>query len=186
MFKTLTRALLIGSSMTLTFGCADENLYQFGLRGKWQLETRQLPDGTVLAPPSVGGHYEWYPTGKTKAHVTASISLGEDQILVSGYIYSFQSEDVVAQSFTRREYLNIGGGYGATPGKTHGSSDVSTAGQVVTSGSRVTLELANGPAQIYEDISAEGFDSVFFKVRFEDGTTDTWRRFADQPGVLPK
>ena len=39
MFKTLTRALLIGLSMTLTFGCADENLYQFGLRGKWQLET---------------------------------------------------------------------------------------------------------------------------------------------------
>ena len=92
----------------------------------------------------------------------------------------------MAQPFTRREYLNIGGGYGASPGKTHGSSDVSTAGQVVTSGSRVTLELANGPAQIYEDISAEGFDSVFFKVRFEDGTIDTWRRFADQPGVLPK
>jgi hypothetical protein len=186
MFKNMTRALIIGSSMTLTFGCADENLYQFGLRGKWQLESRQLPDGTVLEPPSVSGHYEWYPTGKTTAHVTASISLGPDRILVSGYTYSFQSADMAAQSFTRREYLNIGGGYGTSPGKTHGSSDVETAGQVVTNGSRVTLEHAKGRDQVYEDISAEGFDSVFFKIRFEDGTTDTWRRFADQPGVLPK
>ena len=186
MFKTLTRALLIGSSMTLTFGCADENLYQFGLRGKWQLERRQLPDGTILAPPSVGGHYEWYPTGKTTAHVTASISLGTDRILVSGYTYSFQSENVVAQSFTRREYLNVGGGYGTSPGKTHGSPDVSTSGQVITNGSRVSLEHANGPVLVYEDINAEGFDSVFFEARFEDGTIDRWRRFADQPGVLPK
>lgn len=186
MLKTVTRALLVGSTVAMIASCADEKQYQFGLRGKWQLESRRLPDGNVLEPPAVGGHYEWYPTGKTMAHVTVSISLGPDQIQVSGYTYSFQSEAIEPQAFTRLEYLGVGGGYGTSRQTSDQSTDTPATGEMVVNGNRVTLEYANGTVQVYEDVSAAATENVVFNVSFEDGTTDTWRRFADQPGVLPK
>jgi hypothetical protein len=186
MFKTLTRALLVGLTVTLITGCADETQYQFGFRGKWRLERRQMPDGEILQPPAVSGHYEWYPTGTTTAHVTASISLGQDQIQVSGYTYSFQSEAVESQSYTLGEYLDIGGGYSTSPQEIYNAPDKTTTGDMVVNGNHVTLQSADGATQMYEDISIAAIDSVVFSVTFKDGTMDTWRRFADQLGVLPK
>ena len=186
MFKTLTRALLVGSVVSLITGCADETQHQLAFRGKWRLETRQAPDGKILQPPAVSGHYEWYPTGLTTAHVTASISQGENQIQVSGFTYSFQSEAVESQSFTRNEYLDIGGGYRSPPQETHPATGRTTTGDMVVNGNRVSFENTGGVTQVYEDISIAAIDSVVFEVTFEDGTVDTWRRFADQLGVLPK
>ncbi len=186
MFKTLTRALLVGSVVSLITGCADETQHQIAFRGKWRLESRQTPDGKILQPPAVSGHYEWYPTGLTTAHVTASISQGENQIQVSGFNYSFQSEAVESQSFTRHEYLDFGGGYGTSPQEVHIATGRNTTGNMVVSGNRVSFEDSDGATQVYEDISIAAIDSVVFIVTFEDGTKDTWRRFADQLGVLPK
>ncbi len=186
MFETLTRALLVGLAVSLIIGCADETQYQFGFRGKWQLESRRMPDGEILQPPSVSGHYEWYPTGTTTAHVTASISLGQDQIQVSGYTYGFQSEAVESQSFTQDVYLDIGGGYSTSPQETYNASDKTTTGDMVVNGNHVTLQNTDGATYVYEDISIAAIDSVVFRATFKDGTMDTWRRFADQLGVLPK
>lgn len=186
MFKTLSRALLVGSVVSLITGCADETQHQFAFRGKWRLESRQTPDGKILKPPAVSGHYEWYPTGLTTAHVTASVSQGENQIQISGLNYSFQSEAVESQSFTRNEYMDIGGGYRTSPGVTHVANDRTTTGNMVVNGNRVSFENTGGATQVYEDISVAVIDSVVFKVTFEDRTVDTWRRFADQLGVLPK
>lgn len=186
MLKTLTRALLVGSVVSLITGCADETQHQFAFRGKWRLETRQTPDGNILQPPAVSGHYEWYPTGLTTAHVTASISQGQNQIQVSGFTYSFQSEAVESQSFTRNEYMDIGGGYRSSPQETHIATGRTTTGNMVVNGNRVSFENTDSATQVYEDISIAVIDSVVFKVTFEDGTVDTWRRFADQLGVLPK
>lgn len=186
MLKTLTRALLAGSAMAMMASCADETQHQFAFRGKWRLETRQTPDGKILQPPAVSGHYEWYPTGLTTAHVTASISHGQNHIQVSGFTYGFQSEAVESQSFTRNEYMDIGGGYRTSSQEAQIASGGTTTGNVVVNGNRVSFDNSEGETQVYEDISIAVIDSVVFRVTFEDGTTDTWRRFADQPGVLPK
>lgn len=186
MFKTLTRALLAGLALSLITGCADEAQHQFAFRGKWRLETRQTPDGSILQPPAVSGHYEWYPTGLTTAHVTASISRGQNQIRVSGFTYSFQTEAVESQSFTRNEYMDIGGGYRTSPQETRAVTGRTISGDMVVNANRVSFENTDGATQVYEDISVAAIDSVVFKVTFEDGTVDTWRRFADQLGVLPK
>ncbi|MDE2889188.1 MAG: hypothetical protein OXR72_13345 [Gemmatimonadota bacterium] len=186
MFKTLTRALLVGSAAAMIASCADETQHQFAFRGKWRLESRQTPDGKILQPPAVSGHYEWYPTGLTTAHVTASISQGQNQIQVSGLNYSFQSEAVESQPFTRNEYMEIGGGYRTSPEITHIATGRITTGNMVVNGNRVSFENTDGATRVYEDISVAVIDSVVFKVTFEDGTVDTWRRFADQLGVLPK
>ena len=186
MYRTLTRALLVGLAAATIAGCADETQHQFAFRGKWRLESRQTPDGTILRPPAVSGHYEWYPTGLTTAHVTASISQGQNQIRVSGFNYSFPSEAVESQSFTRNEYMDVGGGYGTSPDVTHLATGGTTTGNMVVNGNRVSFEDADGATQVYEDISIAAIDSVVFKVTFEDGTMDTWRRFADQLGVLTK
>ncbi|MDE2999292.1 MAG: hypothetical protein OXU79_09480 [Gemmatimonadota bacterium] len=186
MFKTLTRALLVGSAIAMTAGCADETQHQFAFRGKWRLESRQTPDGKILQPPAVSGHYEWYPTGLTTAHVTASISQGQNQIRVSGFNYSFQSEAVESQSFTRNEYMDVGGGYRTSPEESHIATGRTITGNMVVNGNRVSFENTGGATQVYADISIAVIDSVVFKVNFADGTMDTWRRFADQLGVLPK
>ncbi len=186
MFKTLTPTLLFGLAVSLITGCADETQHQFAFRGKWRLESRQMPEGEILQPPAVSGHYEWYPTGTTTAHVTASISLGEDQSQISGSTYSFQSETVESQSFTLNEYMDIGGGYSTSPQETHNAPDKTTPGDMVVNGNHVSLKNADGATQVYEDISIAVIDSVVFKVTFKNGTMDTWRRFADQLGVLPK
>ncbi len=186
MVKSLTRTLLVVLAASLITGCADETQHQFAFRGKWRLERRQMPDGKILQPPAVSGHYEWYPTGLTTAHVTASISVGQDHIQVSGFTYSFQSDAVESQSFTLSEYMDVGGGYRTSSHASLNAPDYAATGDMVVNGNLVTLKYADGATQIYEDISIAVVDSVVFKVTFNDGTMDTWRRFADQLGVLPK
>ena len=46
----------------------------------------------------------------------------------------------------------------------------------------LALEL-NG---MYTDISVTGVEAATFTVTFPNGTVDTWRRAADQLGILPK
>ncbi|MBT4502361.1 MAG: hypothetical protein HOC74_31800 [Gemmatimonadetes bacterium] len=181
MLRAAGRSLLICLALALVSGCADDTKYQFGLRGKWKLEQRVLPDGAVLTPPAISGLYEWYPMTKTRAHVTASVSLGQDQILVSTYTY-----DLNESGLTRNEMVRISGGYGTTPDQTYQTPGESTDGTVSGSGNQRVLTHANGMVQTYPDVTNAGVEDATFTVKFADGTVDTWRRIVDQLGALPK
>jgi hypothetical protein len=181
MLRAAGRLLLFCLVPALVLGCTDDTKYQFGLRGKWKLEQRAQPDGTVLTPPAVSGIYEWYPMSKTRAHVTASVSPGQDQIMVSTYTY-----DLTADGFTRRELVRISGGYGTTYQPTYQTPGETTEGRLAGDGNQRTFTQADGTVQTYPDISVAGVEDATFTVRFPDGTVDTWRRIVDQLGVLPK
>jgi hypothetical protein len=181
MLKIIGRVAMLCTVLALTASCADDTKFLFGLRGKWQLESRKLPDGKVLAPPVVSGMYEWYPMSKTKAHVTASVSRGEDEIQLATYTY-----EIVQSGFTRIEHTRVGGGYTPAPQPTFETPGEATQGTIQVQGNAWTLTQADGTLQTYPDITTEGVEDATFTVTFTDGTVDSWRRTADQLGVLPK
>ncbi len=173
MLRVLNRLFLILPVFLLALGCADDTKYQDTFRGKWKLENRTLPNGEKLVPPSVNGHYEWYPTGQATAHVTASFSSDPNRIQLSGFTYTLE-----AQRFSRTEYLRIGGGYNLAYQPIQETPNKTSQGQVSTTGGKTTLENGSGTRQTYEGTA--------MIVTFSDGTVDTWTRFADQLGSLPK
>ena len=181
MLRAAGRSLLICLALALVSGCADDTKYQFGLRGKWKLEQRALPDGAVLTPPTISGLYEWYPMTKTSAHVTASVSLGQDQIQVSTYTY-----DLKGSGLTRKEFLKLSGGYGPKPDRADQAPGDLMEGSVADTGNQRIFTHPDGMVQTYPDITIAGIEDATFTVRFSDGTVDTWRRTLDQLGVLPK
>jgi|GEM_PF-1046526 hypothetical protein len=174
--------LLLG----LMLGCADDTKYQYGVRGKWKLESRALPDGQVLKPPAVTGIYEWYPTSKTSAHVTASFASGPDKIQLSGFTCTLENPLLEAQGFTKNEYLNIGGGYRLAYQPVHTAQNKSSDGRVTGDGIRVIFEHADGTHLEYGNVGNAVVEEATFTVKFKDGTVDTWRRMLDQLGALPK
>ena len=186
MSRAIQKAALLILLIALAVGCADDTKYQYGFRGKWRLESRTLPDGKVLEPPSVTGHYEWYPTSKTSAHVTASFASGRDKIQLSGFTYKFEDPLFESQDFSREDYLNIGGGYTLAYQPVYTTPNTSTTGKISRSGNEVAFESADGSIQVHADVSITVIEDATFTVTYSDGTVDKWRRFVDQRGALPK
>ena len=186
MFRAMQKAAVSLLLLALAIGCADDTKYQYGVRGKWKLESRTLPDGKVLSPPAVTGLYEWYPTSITSAHVTASFAAGPDRIQLSGLTYKFENPALESQGFSREEYLNIGGGYTLAYQPVYTTPNTSSTGKISRSGNSVTFENADGSRQVHSDVSIAVLEDATFTVTYSDGTVDKWRRFLDQLGVLPK
>ncbi len=173
-------SLLLILAVTLVSGCSDDTKHQFGLRGKWQLEQRALTGGKVLKPPIVSGLWEWYPVSITSAHITASVSVGEHQIQVSTYTLEFVGGDI-----SRTEWVRIQGGYGTSPQPTYQTPNETVKGTGSSEGNSRTLAVGKMSVN-YPDVSEAVVEDATFTVTFSDGTVDTWRRTADQLGVLPK
>ena len=186
MFRAIQKSAVPLLLLALMLGCADDTKYQYGVRGKWKLESRALPDGQVLKPPAVTGIYEWYPTSKTSAHVTASFASGPDKIQLSGFTYTLENPLLEPQGFTREEYLNIGGGYRLAYQPVHAAESKSSDGSISGDGANVTFKHTDGQHQEYENVGNAVVEDATFTVKFKDGTVDTWRRMVDQLGVLPK
>ncbi len=181
MSRAFVCAVLFAQMLLLTMGCSDDTKYQFGIRGKWRLESRKLPDGKELRPPAVTGLYEWFPIGQHRAHVTASFSASEHQIQLTESIYTLNE-----QTFTREERLRIGGGYGLTHQPTYTTPDTTFQGRIAVDGNRTTFIHADGRQQIYENITLAVTKDTYMKIIYSDHTVDTWKRITDQVGVLAK
>ncbi len=179
MLKAVIRAILIAQVVILAAGCTDATKYQFGLRGKWRLHSRKLPDGKELKPPAVTGIYEWFPLTNQKAHVTASFTGAENQIQITESIYTLND-----RTFAREEHLRIGGGYGLVHQPAYDTPNTTTQGQVAIDGNRTTFTHPDGRIQVYEDVTIAVTEDTFMRITYSDGTVDTWKRYEDQVGVL--
>ena len=98
--------------MGLGSGCADRLAsIQEGCKGTWQLATRELPDGTILRPPSVRGAICWIPIDSRKEHVTASVEIGASGQAARTFDYASSVYEVSTSAASKKRHLLIRQGY---------------------------------------------------------------------------
>ncbi len=173
MRRTPLQAVTMLLLIALVVGCSDDVKHQAEFRGKWELQVRSYPDGREVLAPNVNGLAEWFPMDKTRAHATFSFSSEVDQIQLTGAVY-----DLGGQTFTRTEYLNIGGGYGLTYQPAYETPEEESRGTRTQDGTVYKLVQSGG--EIF------AFQADTLTVTYGDGTVNTWLRTADQKGVLAK
>ena len=100
------QTLLLAAALT---GCTDQlALIQDNCRGMWRLESRQLPDGTLLKTPVIEGELCWITLDQRKAHVTLSVrtKIDRDQFDFAASVYEISSSAI-----TRNRHLLVRRGY---------------------------------------------------------------------------
>jgi hypothetical protein len=169
--KNWANALLVVMAGLAT-GCGEEVKHQEVLRGRWQLESRRLADGTELTPPQIAGVLEWFPLTESKAYATIVMSHGEEDVNFTGALYEFDGGNLV-----RDEYVRMGEGYT----KTTWSQDA------VPSRSEGTFESTEKSATLTH---ADGSRFVYLEkeltVTRSDGSVDRWTKDGDLKGMLAK
>lgn len=167
--KSWASALLCLVAITAA-GCGEKVKHQEVLRGRWDLESRKLADGSELTPPAIAGVLEWLPLAEDRAYATVVLSHGEDDVSITGALYELGSG-----SFVRNEYVRMGAGYTMTPWSSD-SIPTKSEGSYSSGIDMATLEHADGSRFLY------GKDEL--TVTRKDGGVDRWKRAADLKGLL--
>ena len=171
--KSLIRSIFLAPVfLVLVIGCGEQVKYQSTFRGSWILNSRKLPDGKVITPPSVTGLLQWFPISENQAHVIVAFTRNEESIQVLESIY--QLED---QSFEQEEFVQIGGEYAL-------EHQPKIAIERKTRQGRISQE--NGQITLTADGSKHVFNGAALTITHENGTVDSWQRSKDQKGMLTK
>ena len=96
----------------VALGCSDRLAHmQEQLAGKWELESRTLPDGTVLRKPEVSGVFSWQPIDSRKAHVTLNMLVDKGGEEPRTFDFAASKYEISTSAITRSRYLLIRQGY---------------------------------------------------------------------------
>ena len=152
--------LLIGSG--LISSCAEKNTLQDKLKGMWVLESRTLPDGTQLTPPTISGRLDWFAMNADAgtAHVSVLTTYGDTDLQVYGSHYTI----VDNAEFSQEIYLEVGGGVSKNHDKSYKSARETDAGTIDVEGTKITIKHNKGLVYV--------FDGAVLTIKHQDGTTD--------------
>lgn len=156
-------------AMGLVSGCGDRLAQmQEQLAGTWVLESRELPDGTVLLPPRISGVLAWMPIDSRKAHVTLSMLLDNEK--VPTFDYAASKYEISTSAITRSRYLLVRQGYRSSE-----ETPMSIYPKAASSKGKITLQ--GGVIRIsHERGYSEEFQGDLMVARFPDVFKDTWKR----------
>ncbi len=155
----------------LTFGCSDRlEQMQAQLAGKWELESRTLPDGTVLRKPEVSGVFSWQPIDSRKAHVTLNMLVNSGGEKPRTYDFAASKYEISTSAITRSRYLLIRQGY-----RSSFDAPITVYHKAKVEKGKITLE--DGLIRItHERGYSEEFRGDQMVASFPDVFVDNWKR----------
>ena len=102
----------VGLLAVVVSGCADRLAsMQAGCQGTWTLVSRELPDGTLLRPPSIRGTICWIPIDSRKAHVTVSVEVAANGEAPRTFDYAASVYEISTSAISRKRHLLLRQGY---------------------------------------------------------------------------
>lgn len=102
----------LGLLWMIAQGCSDRLAdMQSQMAGTWVLESRQLPDGSLLRPPRISGALSWVPMDSRKAHVTLNLTVDAEGDSPRTFNYAASTYEISTSAITRKRYLLIRQGY---------------------------------------------------------------------------
>ena len=152
--------LLVGAG--LTSGCAGKDKWQDKMKGMWVLESRTLPDGSRMTPPSISGRFEWFPmdVDARTAHVSVLTTYGDTDLQVHGSHYDLDDYT----RFSQESYLEVGGGINKTHDKSFEPVRSTDTGTIEVDGAKITFKHNKGLVYVFE--------GSVLTINHQDGTTD--------------
>ena len=161
--------LMVSSGLAL--GCSDRLAQmQEQLAGTWELESRLLPDGTVLRKPEVSGVFSWQPIDSRKAHVTLNILVDAGGEKPRTFNFAASKYEISTSAITRSRYLLFRQGY-----RSSSEAPITIYHKAKVEKGKITLE--DGLIRItHERGYSEEFRGDQMVGSFPDVFVDTWKR----------
>ncbi len=158
-------------SAGLALGCSDRLAQmQEQLAGTWELESRLLPDGTVLRKPEVSGMFSWQPIDSRKAHVTLNMLVDAGGEKPRTFNFAASKYEISTSAITRSRYLLFRQGY-----RSSSEAPITIYHKVKVEKGKITLE--DGLIRItHERGYSEEFQGDQMVGSFPDVFVDTWKR----------
>ena len=158
-------------SAGLALGCSDRLAQmQEQLAGTWELESRLLPDGTVLRKPEVSGVFSWQPIDSRKAHVTLNILVDAGGEKPRTFNFAASKYEISTSAITRSRYLLFRQGY-----RSSSEAPITIYHKAKVEKGKITLE--DGLIRItHERGYSEEFRGDQMVGSFPDVFVDTWKR----------
>ena len=99
-------------TVCLGLGCSDPlSDIQAKCEGTWVLQSRELPDGTLLAPPTIEGVFTWLTLDPRKAHVTQNLVVEGQAGSPRRVDYAASIFEISTSAITRKRRLLLRQGY---------------------------------------------------------------------------
>ncbi len=99
-------------TVCLGSGCSDPlSDIQAKCEGIWVLQSRELPDGTLLTPPQIHGVFSWVALDPRKAHVTQNLVLEAQADVPRRVDYAASVFEISTSAITRKRHLLLRQGY---------------------------------------------------------------------------
>jgi hypothetical protein len=172
--ESMRHGAIIGLAMLLlglTQGCGDRlATMQEQLAGTWVLESRELPDGSRLAPPSISGALTWLPIDSRKAHVTLNVQMDQGGDAQRTFDFAASKYEISTSAITRSRYLLIRQGY-----RSSAATPLSLYTKAKSAKGKISLE-ETGIKITHERGYSESFVGDEMTASFPGVFTDTWRR----------
>ena len=158
-------------SAGLALGCSDRLAQmQEQLAGTWELESRLLPDGTVLRKPEVSGVFSWQPIDSRKAHVTLNMLVDAGGEKPRTFNFAASKYEISTSAITRSRYLLFRQGY-----RSSSEAPITIYHKAKVEKGKITLE--DGLILItHERGYSEEFRGDQMVGSFPDVFVDTWKR----------
>ena len=175
----LLRILVLAVTLV---SCQDRLAFvQRTCQGTWELQSRELSDGTILLPPDIFGSMHWKPIDQRKAHVSLLIIVeGEDYRLD----HSASTYEVSTSAITRKRHFLIKRGYRqAEIGLQSYSVEKTRKGKlsIEEDDSIVMTHLAT-PDDASRSSDQVGFKQIFqgdtMIASYQEAFKDTWKKVA--------
>ena len=163
--------VILTLSAGLALGCSDRLAQmQEQLAGTWELESRMLPDGTVLGKPDVSGVFSWQPIDSRKAHVTLNLLVDATGENPRTFDFSASKYEISTSAITRSRYLLMRQGY-----RSSSESPITIYHKAKVEKGKITLE--DGLIRIsHERGYSEEFGGDRMVASFPGVFVDTWKR----------
>ena len=169
-------------SICLSLGCSDPlSDIQAKCEGTWVLQSRELPDGTLLAPPMIQGVFTWLTLDPRKAHVTQNLVVEGQAGAPRRVDYAASIFEISTSAITRKRRLLLRQGYRL-------SSEIPLNVYHKGKTAKGKLSVENGSVRIShmkDDASARAsleewqiqtFEGDAMVVSIPDVFKDTWKR----------
>ena len=168
----MRRVLIVATALglALALSCADRLAsMQEMVKGTWALQSRQMVNGTALAPPHVFGFMQWLPMDSRTAHVTVDVLVwpeGGERT----FEHSAATCEISTSAITKKRHMLIREGYKSSsqePIVTY-NKERSLKGKVSVEGDRFLISHEEGQTQVFRG------DTMTMTV--PGGFVDTWKR----------
>ncbi len=158
--------------MGIGSGCSDRLAdMQEQLSGTWILESRQLPDGTLIQSPLISGAFSWVPIDSRKAHVSLNVFLDEGDRFPRTFDYASSTYEVSTSAITRKRHLLIRQGY-----RSSAETPLSDYPKAKTAKGKISMEEAGIIKISHERGFYQEFKGDTMIAAFPGVFRDTWKR----------